>query len=71
MNKDNLIVLFNKYPRFYEVCLDSVDWNVIKEKIYEDDDGCIADEMLKNYKDYEIQKMLVDTKDYIGLDMGR
>lgn len=71
MDKDKLIMLFNEYPRFYEICLNSIDWDVIKEKIYEDDDDCVADEILKNYKEYEIQEMLVDARDYLDLDLGR
>ena len=63
MDKDKLIELFEKNQLFLDLCIKSI------REINKDFDTCdyeiVANELLKEFDEYEISEILVDARDYL------
>ena len=63
MDKDKLIKLFEKNEYFLSLCIGNI------REINKDFDTCdyeiVANELLKDFDEYEISEILVDARDYL------
>mgnify|MGYP003154170388 FL=1 len=74
MDKYRLIELFEKNELFLQLCIEHlIKINSMKNKLYSDryysceiwEYEIVANELLKEFDEYDISEMLVDARDYL------